>query len=95
MIAPRPWRDHRATGHTRLCRFGAESRAGPTRAALERYAPRATSAAISAASVGDVPTRTPAASSASFFACAVPDEQEMIAHAWPIVFPGGALNPAM
>jgi hypothetical protein len=37
----------------------------------------------------------PTASSASFFATAVPDEPEMIAPAWPIVFPGGAENPAM
>jgi hypothetical protein len=37
----------------------------------------------------------PAASSASFFASAVPDEPEMIAPAWPIVFPGGAVKPAM
>jgi hypothetical protein len=59
------------------------------------YALRKTSAAICAASVGDVPTRTPFASSASFFAWAVPDEPVMIAPAWPIVFPGGALKPAM
>ena len=41
------------------------------------------------------PDLDPAASSASFFACAVPDEPEMIAPAWPIVFPGGAVKPAM
>jgi hypothetical protein len=45
--------------------------------------------------VGVVPTRTPQASSVSFFACAVPDEPEMIAPAWPIVLPGGAVKPAM
>src|SRR2546427_646754 len=33
----------------------------------------------------------PQASSVSFFAWAVPDEPEMIAPAWPIVLPGGAL----
>ena len=37
----------------------------------------------------------PRASSASFFACAVPEEPEMIAPAWPIVLPGGAEKPAM
>ncbi len=56
---------------------------------------RAISATSCAASVGVVPTRTPRASSASFFACAVPAEPEMIAPAWPIVFPGGAVKPAM
>ena len=49
----------------------------------------------SATSVGVVPTWIPTASSASFFACAVPDEPLMIAPAWPIVFPGGAEKPAM
>ena len=57
--------------------------------------PFRTSTAIWAASVGEVPTRTPLASSASFFACAVPDEPEMIAPAWPICLPGGAVKPAM
>jgi len=57
--------------------------------------PRAIPATISAVSVGVVPTRMPFASSAAFFASAVPDEPEMIAPAWPIVFPGGAVNPAM
>ena len=31
----------------------------------------------------------------SFFACAVPEVPEMIAPAWPIVLPGGAVKPAM
>ncbi len=53
------------------------------------------SATICATSVGVVPTCTPHASSASFLACAVPDEPEMIAPAWPMVFPGGAEKPAM
>ena len=53
------------------------------------------SATSCATSVGVVPTAIPAASSASFFACAVPAEPEMIAPAWPIVFPGGAEKPAM
>src|SRR5206468_12105633 len=49
----------------------------------------------SATSVGVVPTLIPTASSASFFAAAVPDEPEMIAPACPIVLPGGAEKPAM
>ena len=53
------------------------------------------SATIAATSVGVVPTSMPLASSASFLACAVPDEPEMIAPAWPIVLPGGAEKPAM
>ena len=53
------------------------------------------SAAIAAASEGLVPTRTPFASSASFLASAVPEEPEMIAPAWPICLPGGAVKPAM
>ena len=48
-----------------------------------------------AVSLGVLPTLTPAASSATFFASAVPDEPEMIAPACPIVLPGGAVNPAM
>jgi hypothetical protein len=55
----------------------------------------ATSATRRATSVGFVPTRTPCASSASFFAWAVPALPEMIAPAWPIVLPGGAVKPAM
>ena len=56
---------------------------------------RRRSATSCATSVGVVPTAIPTASSASFFAWAVPDEPEMIAPAWPIVFPGGAEKPAM
>ncbi len=56
---------------------------------------RSVSSAIWAVSVGLVPTRTSFASSASFFAWAVPDEPEMIAPAWPICLPGGAVKPAM
>ena len=62
---------------------------------LDQVRAPTTSAASSATSVGVVPTRTPQASSASFFAWAVPELPEMIAPAWPIVFPGGAVNPAM
>src|SRR5690606_14252010 len=48
-----------------------------------------------AVSVGVLPTLTPTASSADFFASAVPAEPEMIAPAWPMVLPGGAVKPAM
>ncbi len=50
---------------------------------------------ISDTSVGVRPTRTPAASSASALAAAVPFDPDTIAPAWPMVFPGGAVNPAM
>ena len=53
------------------------------------------STAISATWVGLRPTRTPLASSASALAAAVPWEPDTIAPAWPIVFPGGAVKPAM
>jgi hypothetical protein len=51
--------------------------------------------ATSATWVGVRPTLTPLASSASALAAAVPREPETIAPAWPIVLPGGAVNPAM
>jgi len=51
-------------------------------------------ATISATSVGFLPTFTPTFSNASALACAVPLEPVMIAPAWPIRFPGGAVNPA-
>ena len=38
---------------------------------------------------------TPAAASASILACAVPLDPEMMAPAWPILRPGGAVTPAM
>ena len=61
---------------------------------LARRAP-STSIAISATWVGLRPTRTPFSSSASALAWAVPAEPETIAPAWPMVFPGGAVKPAM
>ena len=79
-------RDHLG-GH---CRRVYESRAAPGQA----RAP-ITSTASSAVSVGERPTLTSFASSASFFASAVPEEPEMIAPAWPICLPGGAVKPAM
>ena len=53
------------------------------------------STAMSETSVGVRPTRTPLASSASALPCAVPELPDTIAPAWPIVLPGGAVNPAM
>jgi len=47
-----------------------------------------------AVSDGVLPTLTPAASRASFLACAVPDEPETMAPAWPMVLPSGAVKPA-
>ena len=40
-------------------------------------------------------TTTPAASRAAIFSSAVPLPPEMIAPAWPIRLPGGAVWPAM
>src|SRR5699024_4616296 len=48
----------------------------------------------SAACEGVLPTFTATASRASFFACAVPEEPDTIAPAWPMVLPSGAVNPA-
>src|SRR5690625_5714670 len=48
----------------------------------------------SAVSVGGLATLTPAASRASFFAWAVPEEPETMAPAWPMVLPSGAVKPA-
>jgi len=70
----------------------------PTKTTIEatqRWTVSHTSTAIFAVSVGLSPTRTPFASRASFFAWAVPEEPEMIAPAWPICLPGGAVKPAM
>src|SRR6201990_54337 len=47
-----------------------------------------------AVSLGVLPTLTPAASRASFFAAAVPDEPDTMAPACPIVLPSGAVNLA-
>ena len=56
---------------------------------------RTTSTMASPASVGFSATVAPAAPSASILAWAVPFEPEMIAPAWPILRPGGAVTPAM
>ena len=50
---------------------------------------------IGAFLVGFSATWTPAAANASIFACAVPEVPEMMAPAWPILRPGGAVTPAM
>ncbi len=57
--------------------------------------PRTISTIFSPHSVGFCATWTPAADSASILACAVPWEPEMMAPAWPILRPGGAVTPAM
>lgn len=59
-----------------------------------RSQPARISRASFAVSVGVLPTLTPAASRASFFAWAVPDEPETMAPAWPMVLPSGAVKPA-
>ena len=57
--------------------------------------PRTIATIFSPHSVGFCATATPAADSASILACAVPWEPEMMAPAWPILRPGGAVTPAM
>jgi len=95
--------------HRRLAtKEGRRTRNAPTAGALLSLSPVAAasiaagaaqppriSTAMSETSVGVRPTRTPLASSASAFACAVPALPETIAPAWPIVLPGGAVKPAM
>jgi hypothetical protein len=56
--------------------------------------PRTMDTIFSPHSVGFWVTNTPAAVSASIFAWAVPCEPEMMAPAWPILRPGGAVTPA-
>ncbi len=55
---------------------------------------RTTSTMASPASVGLRATVTPAAARASILAWAVPLDPEMMAPAWPIFRPGGAVTPA-
>ena len=57
--------------------------------------PRTMATIFSPHSVGFCGHRTPAADSASILAWAVPGEPEMMAPAWPILRPGGAVTPAM
>ena len=72
------------------------SRCAPGPAALAVSRRRQPSAARSSRAVSDgvLPTFTPTASRASFLACAVPEDPETIAPAWPMVLPSGAVNPA-
>ena len=44
---------------------------------------------------GDFTTVTPAPSSDEILSCAVPFPPEMMAPAWPILLPGGAVSPAL
>ena len=83
-----------AAGPYDALRAGA-ARGSPRGVAQARWRGPSASTASWAVSVGLLPTRTPLASSASFFASAVPEEPEMIAPAWPICLPGGAVKPAM
>ena len=46
-------------------------------------------------SAGDCATLQPAFSSAAIFESAPPSPPEIIAPAWPILLPGGAVRPAM
>ncbi len=55
---------------------------------------RTTSTMASPASVGLRATVTPASARASILAWAVPLDPEMMAPAWPILRPGGAVTPA-
>lgn len=61
---------------------------------LACYRASITSRINRAVAEGVFPTLTPAASSASCLAAAVPAEPETIAPAWPMVLPSGAVNPA-
>ena len=60
-----------------------------------QVSPRTMATIFSPHSVGFCATATPAADSASILAWAVPWEPEMMAPAWPILRPGGAVTPAM
>ena len=70
---------------------------------VERAADRSSSAtpfehascSVAPISAGVGATLTPAASSAAIFSAAVPLPPEMIAPAWPMRLPGGAVAPAM
>src|SRR5262249_46692467 len=94
-----PSRRHRARPAPHLNHPGLRSGGGPIGrtggdVAHRAQRPGMTSRTRRAVSLGVRPTRTPTFSRASFFACAVPDDPDTIAPAWPIVFPSGAVNPA-
>ena len=84
------------TGWRRRDRAGGKFRdAGAgLRVGAGHRAPRM-SAILRPASVGFSTTCTPAADRASILAWAVPLDPEMMAPAWPIFLPGGAVTPAM
>ncbi len=79
----------RAARHASAGRRGARASA---RACVRQ--PASAARARRAVSDGVLPTFTPAASRASFFAWAVPEEPDTMAPAWPIVLPSGAVKPA-
>src|SRR5690606_1555856 len=66
----------------------------PVAASRPCCSPASCSRISAAASLGVLPTFTPAASRASCLAWAVPAEPGTIAPAWPMVLPSGAVNPA-
>src|SRR3984893_8745164 len=67
-----------------------------SRAVLARYAPaRRRSASVLPSRAGDGDTVIPAASIAAIFDSASPLPPAMIAPAWPMRRPGGAVRPAM
>ena len=68
--------------------------AEPGRRECLRYRLFMISRMSSAVADGVRPTLTPAAYRASCLACAVPDEPDTIAPAWPMVLPSGAVKPA-
>src|SRR5262245_59238364 len=72
-------------------------RAGTREDGYDVLTPRAFMAAsiVSPMSAGDSETAIPAAASAAFFSAAVPLPPAMIAPAWPMRLPGGAVAPAM
>src|SRR6476661_470714 len=74
-------------------RAGHRAAGRPLRCSWRRQPPTISRISF-AVSEGVLPTRTPAASRASFLAWAVPAEPDTMAPAWPIVLPSGAVNPA-
>ena len=70
-------------------------RAAPVTTTVVRGVFECTAARVRPMSAGDSATAIPAARSASFFSAAVPLPPAMIAPAWPMRLPGGAVAPAM
>ena len=96
--------DPSPAGHQGRERRGPRARREPRRlhgdgalgsSGCSQYYSAATISRMSAAaSLGVLPTFTPAASRASCLACAVPAEPDTMAPAWPMVLPSGAVKPA-